>query len=98
MESAGRATFSRSRRSLISARDTCFSSTVGLPPSRPPQVLGLHDRFLDLSAEPDVDDVGASLLPDDRARLAMEPIVGPSLLEGGIDSDHGLISDLEPLE
>src|SRR5437867_3593138 len=95
IEREGRAAFSLSRRSRISASERFFSSTIDSLPSRALQVLGKDDCLLDFPAEPDVKDVRAALLRHHGPREAVEPVVGPTLLERGIDFDRRFLSDLE---
>src|SRR5207247_9948429 len=78
-----RTTFSFSRMSFSSARDTYDSSMVSLLGA--PQVLGPDDRLLDPTAEADVINDGGSAMLHDRARHAVEPVVRPPFLYTRID-------------
>src|SRR5438128_10432230 len=66
-----------------------------VPLLRPPQVLGSDDCFLDPAAEADVDDEDGAAAFHDRARHAMEPVVGPTFLHARSDDARHPLPDFE---
>src|SRR5207247_4477020 len=91
-----RTTFSFSRMSFSSARDTYDSSMVSL--LGPPQVLGPDDRLLDPTAEADVDHEGGAATLHDRARHAVEAVVRPPFLDTRVDDNRQPLVDLRSMQ